>query len=75
MIADFLLILAGPAKHPAKTVRDGGLGQGQPMANCRLLVGLHDRDRTVEAQDRHAGVMIPWKSSNDDALRRLRKIA
>ena len=71
MIASFPLILVVPANDPAKTVKDlVAWAKANPDKSnyADLLAGLHHRHRAVEAQDRHAGVAMPFKSSNEMIL-------
>ena len=71
MIANFPLILAIPAEHPAKSVPElvaWDEGRSGQVELCDVVSGLHDRDRTVQAQDRGAGAgAIPYKSSGEIA--------
>ena len=73
MIANFPLILVVPPDHPAKNVKElvewakKNPGQGELRLD---VAGLHHRDRAAQAQERHAGQMIPYKSSNEMILER-----
>ena len=71
MIASFPLVLVVPANQPDQDrERPGRIGQGpsRQVELRHLVARLHHRQRTVQAQDRHAGVGIPYKSSNESNL-------
>ena len=71
MIASFPLVLVVPAE-PSGQEREGtgGLGQGasRQVELRHFGAALHHRQRTAQAEDRHAGVAIPFKGTNESNL-------
>jgi tripartite-type tricarboxylate transporter receptor subunit TctC len=71
MIADFPLILAGPAKHPAKTVHEMvAWAKANPdKANyASSSPAFTIATELLKLKTGMPGVMIPWKSSNEMML-------
>src|SRR5438105_3941945 len=71
MIADFPLIMAGPAKHPAKTVREMvAWAKANPdKANyASSSPAFTIATELLKLKTGMPGVMIPWKSSNEMML-------
>lgn len=71
MIADFPLIMAGPAKHPAKTVQEIiAFAKANPeKANyASSSPAFTIATELLKLKTGMPGVMIPWKSSNEMML-------
>jgi tripartite-type tricarboxylate transporter receptor subunit TctC len=71
MIADFPLIMAGPAKHPAKTVREMvAWAKANPDKSnyASSSPAFTIATELLKLKTGMPGVMIPWKSSNEMML-------
>src|SRR5207247_6419527 len=71
MIADFPLIMAVPAKHPAKTVRElVAFAKANPDKSnyASSSPAFTIATELLKLKTGMPGVMIPWKSSNEMML-------